>query len=93
MLENHIMEAFDTAVQQSISKLGKIISRKRKEMQWTYKDLASYTGLSVSSLTALEKGRMKSAPSISMIFRLIRVLDISPNDFTSCFYWRDKDEN
>ena len=89
MLENHIMEAFDIAVQQSIIKLGKIISRKRKEMHWTYKDLANYTGLSVSSLTALEKGRMKSAPLISLIFRLIRVLDISPNDFTSCFYWKE----
>lgn len=89
MLENHISEAFDIATQQSISKLGKIISRKRKEMEWTYKDLAGYTGLSVSSLTALEKGRMKSAPSISMVIKLIRVLDVAPNDLMSCFYWKE----
>lgn len=91
-MENHVAEAFDFSVQQSIIKLGKIISRKRKSMKWTYKDLSGYTGLSVSSLTSLEHGRMKSSPSLSMIIRLIKVLDISPNDFVGCFYWREIDE-
>ena len=87
MLDKQTDRLFDSVTQQSIIKLGRLIARKRKVLGWTLDETANYTGISKSLISALENKRAKSAPSMNILTRLIRVLDISPNEFNSCFYW------
>ena len=84
-LENY----FSNLTQQSIARLGRIISIKRKNLKWTLDETARATGISKSLISALENSRAKSAPSMLVLTKLIHILDISPNDLMSCFYWKE----
>ena len=52
--------------------LGQIIRDRRKELHYTQKDLSEFTGLSVTFISDLERG--KATAEIEKTIRLINIL-------------------
>lgn len=56
--------------------LGEKIREKRKRMNMTQKDLSDRSGISVSFLSDIEKGR--TPPSIATMLKICEALDLPP---------------
>lgn len=57
--------------------LGERIRRLRDAHQWTLKDLATRSFMSVSYLSDIERGR--TPPSLKTLVRIARSLDMTPS--------------
>lgn len=62
--------------QDSLLNLGEILSRKRRERRMTLSDLAQRTGLAMSYLSELERGRFQDI-GVEKFCRIVEVLDLS----------------
>lgn len=56
--------------------LGEKIREKRKRMNMTQKDLSDRSGISISFLSDIEKGR--TPPSIATMLKICEVIDLPP---------------
>jgi len=60
------------------AKLGHRIKMLRVEKQWSLKDLAGLTKLSVSQISSIERGA--HLPSIESMFAICRALEVKPSE-------------
>ncbi len=68
-----------TALAESLISLGSEVRQVRKARQMTLRDLSAETGISVSHLSAIERGAVN--PSVEFVHRVAEALDISSDWF------------
>lgn len=56
--------------------IGTKLKRRRKNKKMTQKQLAELSGVAQSTISYLESGRLKRAPSADALFRMARVLEV-----------------
>ena len=68
-----------TAMKESLNSLGSEVRQVRKARRMTLKDLAGSSGVSVSHLSAVERGKV--SPSLDVVQRVADALKVSPDWF------------
>jgi len=63
---------------QSASNFAKNLIRTRKELGWSRADLASFTGVSLSSLGAIERGEV--SPRLDVVMKLCVIMCVDVGD-------------
>ena len=61
----------------TVNKIGKIIKKRRKELNLELKDLQDYSGINYASISDIENG--KANPTIKTLERLLDVLGMQIN--------------
>ena len=64
-------------MESTVSKIGKIIKNRRKELNLELKDLQDYSGVNYASISDIENG--KSNPTIKTLEKLLDVLGMQIN--------------
>ncbi|MDJ0631270.1 MAG: XRE family transcriptional regulator [Rhodobacter sp.] len=68
-----------TALAETLTSLGSEVRQVRKARQMTLRDLSAETGISVSHLSAIERGAVN--PSVEFVHRIAEALNISSDWF------------
>ncbi|MGD9625529.1 MAG: helix-turn-helix domain-containing protein [Arcobacter sp.] len=61
----------------TVTKIGKIIKKRRKELNLELKDLQDYSGINYASISDIENG--KANPTIKTLEKLLDVLGMQIN--------------
>ncbi|MGE3593479.1 MAG: helix-turn-helix domain-containing protein [Arcobacter sp.] len=61
----------------TVNKIGKIIKKRRKELNLELKDLQDYSGINYASISDIENG--KANPTIKTLEKLLDVLGMQIN--------------
>lgn len=61
----------------TVTKIGKIIKKRRKELNLELKDLQDYSGINYASISDIENG--KANPTIKTLEKLLDVLGMEIN--------------
>ncbi|AXX95922.1 MULTISPECIES: helix-turn-helix domain-containing protein [Arcobacteraceae] len=61
----------------TVNKIGKIIKKRRKELNLELKDLQDYSGINYASISDIENG--KANPTIKTLEKLLDVLGMEIN--------------
>ena len=61
----------------TVNKIGKIIKKRRKELNLELKDLQDYSGINYASISDIENG--KANPTIKTLEKLLDVLGLQIN--------------
>ena len=71
------------------AKLGKLVQRKRKELEFTQSELATKLGMSRASLANIETGRQKVL--VHHLYKFAEVLKLKPSDFLPTYQEPEKE--